>query len=155
MTFDRLPSPVPSRALCSLPSLPPPLPPSQIIDACDRFNGRNPVKGMPPGIFSEDDGAGHSSLTKTGAVLLAAVATLMAFAAVKVVKTRGVGGLRRRGWQVVSEAEAASISQVRFLETASQRQVTYHCKRKNAHTIMCCEARCLSGMIMCCEAFFF
>lgn len=79
----------------------------QIIDACNRFNGRYPVKGMPPGIFSEDEEK-HQRIGSVHIALLMATVCLIALAGYKTVKNRrGV-----RTWQAVSDKDAAS-SQVR------------------------------------------
>eukprot|EP00904_Undaria_pinnatifida_P005193 jgi/Undpi1/1803/HiC_scaffold_12.g05190.m1 len=82
-----------------------------IVDACNQFNGRNPVKGMPPGIYSEDEDTGHSGLKSVGAVLLVGVASFMVFTAFK--SAKNWGGFRR-GWHAVTDAEASSINQGEF-----------------------------------------
>lgn len=70
----------------------------QVIRACDRFNGRVPVKGMPPGVYAEipndvSPASGRALPQQRGAVLrvflLVVVAMAVAAAVVaKVVQRR-------------------------------------------------------------------
>eukprot|EP00903_Cladosiphon_okamuranus_P005957 g5882.t2 len=72
-----------------------------VVDACNRFN--EPVKGMPPGVYSENDSSHTPTLfgTVQVALMLAAV-SLVALAGFKAVKrTRASGG----GWEVVSDSQ--------------------------------------------------
>eukprot|EP00752_Nemacystus_decipiens_P018730 g16793.t1 len=99
-----------------------------VIDACNRFNGRYPVKGMPPGIYSEND----SSLTRFGkahiALIFAAV-SLVAFAGFKAVKSRRARNSSGGEWQAVSDRQALA-GQGEF----SPPTMSYQAVQAQAHT---------------------
>lgn len=64
---------------------------TQVIDACNRFNGRHPVKGMPPGVYAEEDGGSFYGFGRAPAVLILTMVSLITFAGYKAVKN-----MRRR-----------------------------------------------------------
>ncbi|CAN0122225.1 unnamed protein product, partial [Scytosiphon promiscuus] len=82
---------------------------TDVNEACNRFGGKHPVKGMPPGIYAENESRIHS----VHYVLILTVVCLIGFATFKATKKlrggRSGGGSRGSGneWEPVSGSQVS------------------------------------------------